>query len=516
MTTSILVSEEDKIGEIFTPIKWAQWALARWKIFQRWIEGETICDPTAGTGAFIEALIAEAFRRRLEISNELLGRLFVVEIKQKHLISFQLKLKEKYDVDFHEENLFHRDIIINPLKRSFDILIGNPPWGNFTDLPQAYKEALKPYFIEYGLVANKRSALLGSSRTDIAALIIKVAIHNMLKEQGDGYFFSPLSLFTGDDAHAGFRDYTTKSDRFCIKEIIEFSTEKVFEDVRTSYCVAHFRKGEKQCFPIPYLRGGRKDFESLLALPLRFSSDPFRIVSKMPYDKKPIKVAIKPDQKPRQGVNSCGANSVFIFDSFPDFIDEQYIFPLVSKEIWNEPSHLPEKWIFVPYDRESGKPISLKKMETIKGFEYLLKFEEMLKKRKGTLIQASIRKGLWWSLLGVGSYSFAPYKVIWEAYGKHTFSPIVIGEFHNQTWQANQSLHAFIPCWSEADAKRICKGLKNPDISRLLYELNGQGKCNFAQPGKVKKILNYSERVDEQMPLLETNSASNKMHISKV
>jgi len=64
-------------------------------------------------------------------------------------------------------------------------------------------------------------------------------------------------------------------------------------------------------------------------------------------------------------------------------------------------------------------------------------------------------------------------------------------------------MHAFIPCYTEEDAFRICEELKCPQISRLLAELNGQGKCNFAQPGKIKKILRFSETSSEQMLLLE-------------
>lgn len=503
MVTRTLVSEEDRIGEVFTPLPWAEWLISRFGIYERWIQGESICDPTAGTGVFADALVGLAKRSQVDVTTEMLSRIFLVELQSRNLEHFRERIEEKHGIAFPDNNIIQSDVILNPLDRTFDILIGNPPWANFTDLPHDYKEELKPYFIEYGLVPDRKAVLLGSSRTDIAALVLKVVIHKMLKPFGDAFFFTPLSLFTGDDAHIGFRDYRTKFEKFSVQEIFEFSGEKVFEGIGTSYCACHFHKSLEQAFPIPYFRGTKDHFSSLKAIPLKVSTDPLRVTSHNGVEDSKIEVTIDPKQKPRQGVNSCGASSLFIFDEKPDFIASDYLFPLATKEIWRSKDRSPRKWIFLPYNRFSGRPLTKEEIEGIEGIDYLRSYEKRLKLRKGTLIQSAINKGIWWSLLGVGPYSFSPYKVIWEAYGKHTFSPIVIGDHEGQPWQGNQAMHAFIPCESKADAIRICEELKCPQISRILSELNGQGKCNFAQPGKIKKILRFSEEVSEQMLLLE-------------
>ena len=41
------------------------------------------------------------------------------------------------------------------------------------------------------------------------------------------------------------------------------------------------------------------------------------------------------------------------------------------------------------------------------------------------------------------------------------------------------------------EAQRIKTALENPEIPTLLRQLNGAGKCNWAQPGKIKKILEF-------------------------
>ena len=104
-----------------------------------------------------------------------------------------------------------------------------------------------------------------------------------------------------------------------------------------------------------------------------------------------------------------------------------------------------------------------------------------------------MNRGCWWALLGVGPYAFAPFKVMWEAYGKDQFNPIVVRDVDGQVWQGNQAMHAFIPCWQEAEAQRIKTALENPEILALLHQLNGAGRCNWAQPGKIKKIIAFDE-----------------------
>ena len=70
---------------------------------------------------------------------------------------------------------------------------------------------------------------------------------------------------------------------------------------------------------------------------------------------------------------------------------------------------------------------------------------------------------------------------------------------------ASKSSHAFIPCWNEADAKRIRSALQHPTIPALLKQLNGKGKCNWAQPGKIKQILDLEKPTCDQpqLPLLQ-------------
>jgi hypothetical protein len=356
-----------------------------------------------------------------------------------------------------------------------------------------------------GLVPDSKAILLGSSRTDLAALILQVAIGKLLNDQGTGYFFLPLSLFTGNDAHRGFREYSANGTPFSIEEVFEFTESKVFEGVGTSYCCASIKKGTRQEFPIRYWKESTGTWIKNRAYPLREPTDQWRVLNEgeaRRFDSG-ITVHLTPEQKPRQGINTCGANDVFIFNDFPDFLPAEYLFPLATKEIWKLKKEEAVKWILLPYDKSNGRPLKETEIRRHPSmWNYLCSHFDKLKGRKGVLIQSQISKGTWWSLMGVGPYSFSPYKVIWQSYGQSNFDPVVLSSIDGQAWQGNQAMNAFIPCSSVESAKTIQDGLSNPNILLLLQQLNGSGKCNWAQPGKIKKILSFDSEIHEQVALL--------------
>ena len=487
---------KNEIGQVFTPIIRAEWLINKWNIFDAWLDGAHLCDPTAGQGAFVIAMLNIAQKNGIPITSERLSRLTLIEMVPSHLAQFRRRVQQDFGIAFPTSQIYCQDVITEKHEKQYDILIGNPPWANFGDLPDHYKTELKPYFIQEGLVQDTQRMLLGSSRVDIAALVLKVVLGKLLKECGKAFFYLPTSLFFGDGAHGGFRNYQANQRMFAIDSVYEFTNNKVFDGVGTAYCCAKFQVDTKQEFPISYFKELEDNWVVHKALPFKNATDAWRIVQSLDEINviETLEIKLSLEQKPRQGVNTCGANSVFIFDSKPEYLPEEYLFPLATKEIWRHNTFTPYRWILLPYSQDTGKPLSwdqIKKSEALES--YLMDNQYDLQNRKGTLLRSHIGKGNWWALLGVGSYAFAPYKVIWQAYGKNHFNPIVLSGINGQMWQGNQAMHAFIPCWSEKEANRVMNDLRNPGIQRLLQQLNGAGKCNWAQPGKIKKILSFGE-----------------------
>ncbi len=352
-----------EVGQVFTPIKWAEWLIERWGIFDAWIDGASVCDPTAGQGAFALALFRLAKLRGVRMSPELLSRLTLIEVRASHLQAFQRKARRNFAVDFPASQLLALDVITNPPNTDYDILFGNPPWANFADLSDSYKERLKSYFVAEGLVPDKKQVLLGSSRTDIAALVLKVVLGNLLCKNGIGCFYLPLSIFSGD-AHRGFRDYVASGRRFAVDEVCEFTATEVFEGVGTSYCCAKFRMDVPRKFPVKYFRERGGEWIEHRAVPLKVPDDQWRVLQRGDTaDLGAIKVELSSEQKPRQGVNTCGANAIFMFEDKPAHLPGEFLFPLATKEIWKNVDLVPHKWILLPYYRNTGRPLSWASIE---------------------------------------------------------------------------------------------------------------------------------------------------------
>lgn len=504
MDTGTSPLAEHKIGQVYTPLKWAQWLIDSWQVFDAWIDGASICDPTAGEGVFAIALLKLAREKNVCVTNEMVERIFLIELCSLSLKKFQVKAREEYNIEFPDENLICQDIILTFSPTSFDIIVGNPPWSNFTDLPDAYKEKLKSHFVIEGLVPDRRKVLLGSSRTDLAALVVKKILGKLLKPRGRAILFVPSSLFLGDDAHRGFRNYAANGRPFSVRKVFEFSTTDVFVGIGTQYCCAEFLSDQEPIFPVSYMRECSAEWVEHQAYPLKAKDDQWRVlpIGSTNSIEDFVNITLQSHQQPRQGVNTCGANDVFIFDEYPNALPRQFLFPLLIKEHWTGREGQ-SRWILLPYNQHTGKPLSWKEIESHPELaDYLNKHKSSLRMRKGTMIRSTIEKGAWWALLGVGVYSFAPYKVAWQAYGKKEFRPIVVSSVLGLPWQGNQAMHAFIPCWSEIDANRIKDELDSPLVTEFLKQLNGEGKCNWAQPGKIKKLLSLRNAESIQTSLL--------------
>ncbi|MCI0536827.1 MAG: hypothetical protein L0Z50_16540 [Verrucomicrobiales bacterium] len=151
-----------------------------------------------------------------------------IEREEAFLREFHGSFRLKYNRTFPKQNTICADIVLENPSRKFDLLVGNPPWVNFNDLPGTYRENLKSSFIANGLVDDNQLLLLGCARVDFAALVLAVAMKNNLEIRGEGFFFVPLSLFQNDGAHSGFRKYSIGDTTFRPTAIGDFAETAVF------------------------------------------------------------------------------------------------------------------------------------------------------------------------------------------------------------------------------------------------------------------------------------------------
>lgn len=499
--------KELSIGAVFTPLKWARFAIQELGLFRKWMAGATIFDPTMGEGNLLEGLIQYGRDFGFPLTELPVHNLYGVELNTGYFEEFFAKIKREYDIDLPRENYLNEDIFFLPEEKTFDIIFGNPPWQNFVDLPNVYKNHIRNLFFEYDLVGNSQKLLLGGARIDIAALVIQKAIQKNLKKNGEALFFMPLSLLLNDGANTIFRTYKINKIPYRIPKIYDFNDEDVFGGVSTRYGLVHFVRDIEQVFPIPFHRLEKKEWKKYFAKPIFHDTDPLSIV--LEEHDNPLgkfqSIVLPRASAPRQGINSCGANDIFFFDKYEE-IDENtclvsnkeqkeislpkaFVYPLLTGFNFRDRTAEAQKWVLIPYHK-TGKALTLGqiKAEPLLA-KYLLSHEERLRNRKGVLMQAQVAKGTWWAMLGIGPYNFSAYKVVWEAYGKTEFRPMIV----EGNWQANQSLQAFIPLETLSLAEKIHEKFLDKRIEDYLRSLKMEGTMNWAQPGKIKKLISYED-----------------------
>jgi hypothetical protein len=507
------------IGRVFTPLSWATWLIEVSGAFAAWRDGATVLDPTCGEGAFLEAFVARARRDGMAITREALARLHgieMVEADKRHLID---RLSAHHGVQLAEDNIRTADFITADIRGRYDVIVGNPPWINFTGLPAGLKAKWGPSFIDHGLVADKREVLLGGSRADVAALVLKKALDSVLAARGRAAFFLPLSMFFNNGANDRFRPFPGSAHAYRVVRLWDFGDEPVFEGISTRYGAALFDRQGPQTWPVETqvriqevriqevrtqevrtrdVRGGsgggwRTSWS--IASDRRSGAWQQRDTPDIGGQAAPA-IAIRPSQKPRQGVNTCGANDIFMFERhggrFRNGLGEEWeleealLFPLMNAASFGRPLRAPPRFILLPHDTAAGRPLpwqALAKYE--RAAAYLAAHRDTLSRRKGTMINAHIGRGLWWALLGAGPYAFAPWKVAWEALGRTNFMPAVL----DGRWQGNQAMHAFCPCASRPEAEALAAALGQTQVEAWLKSSAMAGTCNWAQPGRIAQVL---------------------------
>ncbi len=497
------------IGQVFTPLAVARDIVETHGILSAWLAGASVLDPTAGDGSFLEALVSLAVERGLAHNRLPLNRLFAVERDAAQLASLATRLRDRFGVKLPARNLIARDLFDLRDGPVVDLLVGNPPWVNYVDLPESERARLRPLFHSCGLIGDPRRLLLGGSRIDLAALVIARSMRHHLREGGRAVFLAPLSLYLNDGAHEGFRRHEVEGVRYALREVWDHRDAPLFPDVATRYGLVTFERDAETRWPVPWhVREGER-WVRRHAAPTDGGVGPLGIHEEPPAA---IKVrdpgATRGERdlwRPRQGVNTGGATELFVFDRLERKgesvvvgnaalngvrLPRRYVLPLMTASTLRDGDTTPRRWVLVPHDCVTGHPLDRDAIDAEPDLaRYLDAHGERLRARRGTMLSSHLKRGAWWALLGVGAYSFSPYRVAWEAYGRSTFRPVLLGSVDGAPWQGNQALHAYVPVRSRAEGDRALRALAPDVIEPLLRAHRMEGTCNWAQPGRIARLL---------------------------
>jgi methylase of polypeptide subunit release factors len=129
----------------------------------------------------------------------------------------------------------------------FDYVVGNPPWINWENLPEFYRNSTKELWDNYGLLEKTKGMGLGKVKRDIAMLFVARCFDQYVNDGGKLAFLIPFTTYK-TQAGAGFRSWL--ANKCQVEKIHDLVTLYPFEGAinRTSLIV--IKRGQTK-FPIP-------------------------------------------------------------------------------------------------------------------------------------------------------------------------------------------------------------------------------------------------------------------------
>ena len=356
---------------------------------------------------------------------------------------------------------------------SVDYVAGNPPWVNWENLPEGYRDGMKPLWERYGLFTLSGSAArLGGGKKDISMLFTYAAVDNYLPEGGRLGFVITQSVFKTQGAGDGFRrlryrQSDTETTWLKPQMVHDLSAMQVFEGATNRTAVFVCEKTPRPFpYPVPYTTwAGAGRMGQNASLPDVLDGSVRRKIEALPVvDTKDSSPWLTAPRRALSGIRKViGAsdyrayagcctwlngvywinvvetlsNSRLLIENLYDVgklkvkhvqavIEPDLVYPLLRGRDVRRWQAEPSAHIILTQDPEtrSGIPEAEMKRRWPKTYAYLKQFEGNPKKaRSGTLRgRSGYRKYFkpsdpFYSMYNVGPYTMAEWKVLWPEVG---------------------------------------------------------------------------------------------------
>ncbi|MEM4772593.1 MAG: N-6 DNA methylase, partial [Nanoarchaeales archaeon] len=432
-----------------------------------------------------------------------------------------IKLYKKiYDLEYkYHKNRIWTQLLKNSfaplLIGKFDYVVGNPPWINWENLPEFYRNSTKELWDRYGLLEKTRGIGLGKVKRDISMLFVTRCFDQYLNNDGKLAFLVPFTLYK-TQAGAGFRKWLANNCQ--VEKIHDLVTLYPFEGATNRTSLLVIKKGQTK-FPIPCImwhnprskginqeaeledvKKTTKQFDMIL-IPIKKDKpeSPWMIINEKAH--KIIHKIIKPSiYRAYAGVNFGGLDSVYYVRILKELsneevlienlntvgkikvkkvqnsIEKDFVYPIVRGRDVKRWYFLPSSWCIIPTNEKgSNIEISKLKVDYPKTFSYFKEFETQLRER--SLFKLVGKDGPFYGLyVNIGPFTFKPFKVAWKNIagkisGKAEFSAAVITPVKDVYLGEKIAIPniklIFIPLENEEEAYYVCAML-NSSIAQLI------------------------------------------------
>ena len=397
-----------------------------------------------------------------------------------------------------------------------DLVVGNPPWVNWENLPDDYRDAMKPLWQEYNLFTLSGSAgRLGGGKKDLSMLFTYSAVDNYLEQEGRLGFVITQSVFKTQGAGDGFRQlqYTPLSSEttWYLKPLAvhDLSAMQVFDGATNRTAVFVCEKTNRAfTYPVNYkiwsgpsrlaqdeslesvhVATTRRDMGAVPVVDAKTSS-PWLTAPKeaLPGIQKVIGPS---DYKAYAGcctwlngvywirVVERRPNGELLIENLYDVgkikvkqaqavIEPDLVYPLLRGRDVQRWCAEPSAHIILTQDPETrqGIPEDKMKRDLPKTFAYLKQFEKGLRSRSGYRRYFK-PSDPFYSLYNVGPYTIAVWKVVWREQSSQ-FQAAFVEPWHQRSPLPDHKL-MMVPCSNQQEADFILAMLNSSPCRLTVY-----------------------------------------------
>lgn len=420
----------------------------------------------------------------------------------------------------------------------FDYVAGNPPWINWQNLPEGYRNESKSLWVQHGLfVHSGMDTILGKGKKDLSTLVTYVAADSYLKDGGKLGFIITQSVFKTSGAGQGFRRFITRrKEPLGVFWVDDFSELKIFEGASTRPAVFILRKGQPTKYPVQYAywrkkESGRKgsfDYDSTLqevtdkTERLQFVAEPVsaqdRTSAWLTGRKKAIeavrKLLGKSDYVGHLGVNTGGANAVFWFEILKDHgdgtvtarnltegakrkiesvqvkLEKALLYPQLTGRDVTRWKQNPTAFVLFVQDIKTRRGIeeAVLKTDYPLAYKWLASNRKMLEQRAAYSRYFDSSSDPFYSMFDVGDYTNAPFKAIWLGFGARRVNAAISEYVDGKPVCGNQAMHILIACDSLDEARYVAGCVNSSPFNAAVVMHTQIGGKSFAQGSILKSV----------------------------
>jgi len=440
----------------------------------------------------------------------------------------------------------------------FDYVVGNPPWINWENLPEDYREKTKKVWEDYHLIAKRKGKpSLGKAKRDLAMLFTYVCIDRYLKERGKFGFLITQTVFKSM-AGEGFRNFwiPPEGPAFKVTKVHDLVELLPFEGAQNRTAAMFCLKGEETKYPVIYtLWKGPSVSQDLTleeilkitshvdleARPLMRKTGPWSTLTKKAHEAV-SKIIGNSHYRAYAGV-FVGVNHVYwvkIYDKLTDetllaenvieraantvkpilsSVDRRFVYPLLRGRDVKKWQALPSLHIILPIDEKGNNiPVSTSKIMYPNTYGWFANFFEALVSRRAEPYATQLKplrektrdiaekmSPPFYMVFNV-SNSLSPFKVVWKEQARGLIAAVigpVEDKYVGRSTIIPDHKLMYVPCDNVDEAHFIC-AILNSCVARLIaksYTVETQISTHILDYINIPKF-NPSDKIHLQLAQL--------------